>query len=75
MTQLLVRYSRILEIVGDIVKVHVPLSDEGSSSICFGDLALIENEQHQGRPACLAQVILLEREEVSLKDIAGKEGE
>ncbi|MBB1487583.1 hypothetical protein [Oceanospirillum sediminis] len=43
MSQLLIRYSRILEIVGDIVKVHVPTSEEEASQISFGDLALIES--------------------------------
>lgn len=74
MTQLLVRYSRILEIVGDIVKVHVPLSDQGTSAICFGDLALIENEHEENRQPNLAQVILLEREEVSLQVFTGTKG-
>jgi V/A-type H+-transporting ATPase subunit B len=73
-TQLLVRYSRILEIVGDIVKVHVPLSDEGSSLICFGDLALIENDEGHGQRSTLAQVIMLERESVSLQVFTGTKG-
>lgn len=74
MTQLLVRYSRILEIVGDIVKVHVPLSDEGTSLICFGDLALIENDENHRQRSSLAQVILLEREAVSLQVFTGTKG-
>lgn len=74
MTQLLVRYSRILEIVGDIVKVHVPLSEQGTSAICFGDLALIENDHEENRQPNLAQVILLEREEVSLQVFTGTKG-
>lgn len=74
MTQLLVRYSRILEIVGDIVKVHVPLSDEGISPICFGDLALIENDENRGQHTSLAQVILLDRDEVSLQVFSGTKG-
>ncbi len=71
MTQLLMRYSRILEIVGDIVKVHVPLSADGVSAICFGDLALIESVEHTGRPPYLSQVILLEGESVSLQVFSG----
>ena len=74
MTQLLVRYSRILEIVGDIVKVHVPLSEEGNSPICFGDLALIESQQNPSLPPALAQVILLEHEAVSLQVFTGTKG-
>ena len=74
MTQLLMRYSRILEIVGDIVKVHVPLSDDGVSAICFGDLALIESVEHTGRAPHLSQVILLEGESISLQVFSGTKG-
>ncbi len=74
MSQLLMRYSRILEIVGDIVKVHVPLSDEGVSAICFGDLAYIESMENTGREAHLAQVILLDGAEVSLQVFSGTKG-
>ena len=74
MTQLLVRYSRILEIVGDIVKVHVPLSDDGQSAICFGDLALIESAEETARPPHMAQVILLEKDQVSLQVFSGTKG-
>ena len=74
MSQLLMRYSRILEIVGDIVKVHVPLADDGTSAICFGDLAYIESVENTGREAHLAQVILLEGSEVSLQVFSGTKG-
>ncbi|MAC46330.1 MAG: V-type ATP synthase subunit B [Oceanospirillum sp.] len=75
MSQLLIRYSRILEIVGDIVKVHVPTSDTGSSQISFGDLALIESRDED--LAILprsAQVILLDGEEISLQVFSGTKG-
>ena len=38
----LVRYSRILEIVGDILKVRVPSSGDGKdAAVRFGDLAIL----------------------------------
>ncbi|MBV0932388.1 V-type ATP synthase subunit B [Marinobacterium weihaiense] len=75
MTQLLVRYSRILEIVGDIVKVHVPEPDEGDvAAIGYGDLALIENTLDPDQPPYMAQVIQLERSSVSLQVFSGTKG-
>jgi len=73
-TQLLMRYSRILEIVGDIVKVHVPATENKQTAICFGDLALIESIADSARPPHLSQVILLEGEEVSLQVFSGTKG-
>ncbi|MBR9883575.1 MAG: V-type ATP synthase subunit B [Oceanospirillales bacterium] len=75
MTQLLVRYSRILEIIGDIVKVHVPAPQEGEiSDIGYGDLALIENTLDQEQPPYMAQVIRIDRDEVSLQLFSGTKG-
>lgn len=75
MTQLLVRYSRILEIVGDIVKVHVPEPEEGEvSAIGYGDLALIENILDPDQPPYMAQVIQLDRDSVSLQVFSGTKG-
>lgn len=75
MSQLLIRYSRILEIIGDIVKVHVPASEAGTSQISFGDLALIEGSQDtQDVLPRTAQVILLKGEEVSLQVFSGTKG-
>ena len=75
MSQLLIRYSRILEIIGDIVKVHVPASEAGASQISFGDLALIEGSQDtQDVLPRTAQVILLKGEEVSLQVFSGTKG-
>ncbi|QEQ98297.1 V-type ATP synthase subunit B [Neptunomonas concharum] len=68
------RYSRILEIVGDIVKVHVPATENKQTAICFGDLALIESIADSARPPHLSQVILLEGEEVSLQVFSGTKG-
>ena len=75
MSQLLIRYSRILEIIGDIVKVYVPTSETGASQISFGDLALIEgsSDKQDGLPRT-AQVILLKGQEVSLQVFSGTKG-
>ncbi|WP_421726120.1 V-type ATP synthase subunit B [Bauldia sp.] len=68
----LVRYSRILEIVGDIVKVHVPRPSEGeTAAVKFGDLALLK--QSDGRDS-LAQVINIDRDAVSLQVFSGTKG-
>lgn len=75
MSQLLIRYSRILEIIGDIVKVQVPASEASSSQISFGDLALIEGStDNQDVLPRTAQVILLKGEEVSLQVFSGTKG-
>lgn len=65
MSQLLLSYSKILEIVGDLVRVYVPAPAQGEvGKIGFGDLALIENTQDPSQPPYLAQVIELGRESV-----------
>lgn len=70
MSQTLVSYSKILEIVGDIIKVEVPL-EEGRSEVCFRDLAQVEDSSgHQS----LAQVIKIDRNKVSLQVFAGAKG-
>lgn len=75
MTQLLVRYSRILEIIGDIVKVHVPEPEPGEvSEIGYGDLALIENTLDPEQPPYMAQVIRIDRDAVSLQLFSGTKG-
>lgn len=68
----LFRYTNILEIVGDIVKIKVPLSENGQeSAVKFGDLAILENSL--GKPST-AQVISINREEVSLQVFSGTKG-
>lgn len=70
----LVRYSRILEIVGDILKVRVPEADAGSgkgAAVRFGDLAVLE--QTEGAKS-LAQVIAIDRDVVSLQVFTGTKG-
>ncbi|MDJ0609781.1 MAG: V-type ATP synthase subunit B [Kiloniellales bacterium] len=68
----LVRYSRILEIVGDILKVEVPEAVDGKGpAVRFGDLAVLEGaEGHKS----LAQVININRQAVSLQIFTGTKG-
>lgn len=75
MSQLLLSYSKILEIVGDLVKVYVPEPDENTTgSIGFGDLALIENPQDPSQLPALAQVIEMDGDKVSLQVFSGTKG-
>ncbi|WP_100641715.1 V-type ATP synthase subunit B [Alteromonas facilis] len=72
--QQLIRYSRILEIVGDILKVSV--SDEADNrptdmAIRLGDLALVRTEHEESLPA---QIISIDRNIVSLQVFAGTKG-
>lgn len=60
----LVRHTRVLSIVGDIIKIRA--KDAG-----LGDLAIVENWDGE---KSLAQVIELERDEVSLQVFAGGKG-
>ena len=68
----LVRYSKVLEIVGDILKVQVPPAGNGdAAAVRFGDLAMIE--QTDGATS-LAQVININRDAVSLQVFDGTKG-
>ena len=72
MSQSLARYSNILEIVGDILKVRVPeRSGNSGFSVAFDDLALVED---CGGFRSLARVIRLDREVVALQVFAGTKG-
>ncbi len=72
MTLDLVRYSRVLEIVGDIIKVHVPMPDAGEAPVVrLRDLAMVEDA---GSATSLAQVISIERDAVALQVFAGTKG-
>ncbi|MEJ2609129.1 MAG: V-type ATP synthase subunit B [Candidatus Thiodiazotropha sp.] len=70
MSQTLLHYTNILEIVGDIVKVQVPTNLAGKATVCFGDLATIET----GSTSSLAQVIHIQRDRVALQVFAGTKG-
>jgi V/A-type H+-transporting ATPase subunit B len=60
----LVRHTRVLGIVGDILKVK-------GTGVGFGDLAIVENSDGS---KSLAQVVRLDRDEVSLQVFAGSKG-
>ena len=65
MMQELVRYSRVLEIVGDILKVQVPETQRGGgAAVRFGDLAVLKSTTGG---SSLAQVISINRDMVSLQ--------
>ena len=71
MSQELVRYSRILEIVGDILKVQVPITGKQDAAIRFRDLAIVHLADGE---KSLAQVININRETVSLQVFTGTKG-
>ncbi|KPJ87264.1 MAG: ATP synthase subunit B, partial [Gemmatimonas sp. SG8_17] len=72
MSQSLVSYSNVLEIVGDIIKVSVQESGAGKGPVArLGDLAMVESEAgHQS----LSQVIQVDRNQVSLQVFSGTKG-
>jgi V/A-type H+-transporting ATPase subunit B len=72
MGQSLVSYSNVLEIVGDIIKVSVQETSSGKGPVArLGDLAIVESEfGHQS----LAQVIQMDRNQVSLQVFSGTKG-
>ncbi len=67
----LTRYSHILEIVGDILKVRVSSVSGQTTGVCFDDLARVEDPSGF---ESLARVIKVEREVVSLQVFAGTKG-
>ena len=67
MARSLLRYSKILEIVGEVIKVRVP----ESSPARFGDIALVESAEGA---TSLAQVINLDRDSASLQVFSGTKG-
>ncbi len=71
MIETLMRYSRITEIVGDILKVYVPAaSPDEEPAVRLGDLAVIED----GSTRSMAQVISVNRDTVSLQVFSGTKG-
>jgi V/A-type H+/Na+-transporting ATPase subunit B len=72
MSQILVSYSQISEIIGDIIRVQVPESahqrDEGPR---LGDLAVVENSDGS---LSLAQIINLKKDTVALQVFKGTKG-
>jgi len=73
MAQTLMRYSDVLEIVGDILKVRIPGvgADNASTGVAFNDLALIEDPSGF---SSLARVIRLSRDVASLQVFSGTKG-
>ncbi len=71
MSQSLIRYTNILSIVGDIIRVEVPNLDDTRSQARNGDLALIEQD---GQTYSMAQIIKLKGNEVSLQVFSGTKG-
>ncbi|MEM1256703.1 MAG: V-type ATP synthase subunit B, partial [Cyanobacteria bacterium P01_H01_bin.21] len=73
MPQTLVRYSKVIEIVGDIIRVQVPesayLKDTGPR---YGDLAVVEGDDEDG--LSLAQVINIKHDVVALQVFGGTKG-
>ena len=68
----IVRYSRVLEIVGDILKVQVPpATKDAGTAVRFGDLAVVEQQRGE---RSLAQVININREVVALQLFTGTKG-
>ncbi len=72
MAQSLVSYSHVLEIVGDIIKVSVPEASTADGSVVrLSDLAVVEGA---GGEQSLAQVIMIDRNRVSLQVFTGTKG-
>ncbi|MBK6744636.1 MAG: V-type ATP synthase subunit B [Hydrogenophilales bacterium] len=72
MTQTLTRYCRILEIVGDLLKVEVRVGPGEDQAVArYGHLAVVENADGSQSPA---QVIHIDRDTVSLQVYAGTKG-
>ncbi len=71
MVRELIRYSQVLEIVGDTLKVHVPEKPEADSVVRYGDLAVVKGVDGA---TSLAQVIRIERDIVSLQVFSGTKG-
>jgi V/A-type H+-transporting ATPase subunit B len=70
--QSLVSYARVLEIVGDIVKVSVKASPTADGpSVRLGDLGIVQTEAGH---SSLAQVIYIDQDRVSLQVFSGTKG-
>ncbi|WP_017328399.1 V-type ATP synthase subunit B [Synechococcus sp. PCC 7336] len=72
MSQTLIRYSNIVEIVGDIIRVKVPESAyKTETKPCFGDLAFVDSSS-SGQS--IAQVINVKHNIVALQVFQGTKG-
>lgn len=61
-------YTRVLSIVGDILRIRLPKTQDVP---CYGDLAEVRDSDGRSR---LAQVVKLDNEEASLQIFAGSKG-
>jgi V/A-type H+/Na+-transporting ATPase subunit B len=72
MTQNLIRHTKILSIVGDIMKVYAPAGTEASGPATrLYDLALVKDPSGL---SSIAQVITINQDEVSLQAFSGTKG-
>jgi V/A-type H+-transporting ATPase subunit B len=71
MPQTLTRYTDVLEIVGDILKVRVPTAGHEAPTIAFDDLALVEGVDGS---RSLARVIKIDRDVAALQVFSGTKG-
>ncbi len=72
MSQSLIRHNRILSIIGDIMKVSAPANiGKTGSATRLNDLAVIQDPDGL---SSLAQVIKIDREQVSLQVFSGTKG-
>jgi len=71
MSGTLVHYSKIAEIVGDIIRVEVPTAADGDVAARFGDLAVVRDTLGG---TSLAQVIRLDDDLVTLQVYSGTKG-
>ncbi|MFC3616775.1 V-type ATP synthase subunit B [Lutimaribacter marinistellae] len=71
MSARLVSYTRVLEIVGDTLKVRVPEADDNAPVVRFGDLAVVKSVDGV---KSLAQVIYIDRDQVTLQVFSGTKG-
>jgi len=71
MTQTLTRYTDVIEIVGDILKVRVARAGHEAPTIAYDDLALVEGVDGF---RSLARVIKIDRDVVALQVFSGTKG-
>lgn len=71
MSGILVHYSKVTEIVGDIIRVQVPKTAEGRNPASFGDLAVVRDTLGG---ESLAQVIRLDDDIVAMQVFSGTKG-
>ncbi|WP_282021390.1 V-type ATP synthase subunit B [Ruegeria faecimaris] len=71
MSRSLLKFTRVLEIVGDTLKIKVPSDGSADATVRFNDLAVIETvDGHR----TLAQVIFIDRDVITLQVFSGTKG-